>query len=167
MAAITFRVKITKEDFQFEAEGDKAFVLEMLNRFEGSVSLIGVKPIKVGKQTVKPIEGEVKYVGKPLSVGEFVRRLGLKRHTDIVLSFGYYLEKYSGVTEFTPADINRCYYDAKMESSNTSQMLIRNIKHGNIMQARTGLGKSKAKKGYVLTQSGERFIDDVLAKVEQ
>jgi hypothetical protein len=85
----------------------------------------------------------------------------VKKHTDIVLAFGYYLEKYSGVTEFTPADINACYYDSKMDSSNTSQMLIQNIKRHRIMEAKRG--KSK-KRSYVLTNTGENFIKSKLSK---
>lgn len=91
-------------------------------------------------------------------MGEFVRQLGLKKHTDIVLAFGYYLEKISGVREFSPADINKCYYEAKMENSNTSQMLIQNIKNGRIMPARG------TKKLYTLTKTGEDFIETVLNK---
>ena len=95
---------------------------------------------------------------KGISVGEFIRRLGLKKHTDLVLAFGYYLEKYSGATEFSPAEINRCYYDAKMETSNTSQMIIYNIKRGCIMEAKSANSKGKGKKSYTLTNTGEQVI---------
>lgn len=167
MAATTCRIKITKEDLQLEAEGDRTFVLEMLNRFENNISATAAKPTKANKTAGKPLQSESDHVNKQLSISEFVRRLGIKKHTEIVLSFGYYLEKYSGVTKFTPADINKCYYDAKMESSNTSQMIIQNIRRSYIMQAKSDHGENTAKKGYVLTKSGEEFIDNKLAKIEQ
>jgi predicted transcriptional regulator len=83
----------------------------------------------------------------------------------LVVAFGYYLEKYSGATEFSPADINRCYYDAKMDTSNTSQMIIRNIRRGYVMQAKPGNSKGR-KKSYTLTNTGEQFVSELLgAKV--
>ena len=85
--------------------------------------------------------------GKSASPREFIDRYGLKRHVDIVLAFGYFLEKTRGLKAFTGADINTCYYEAKVEPSNTSQMIINNIKKGFIMQA----GKS-AREGLYLNQ---------------
>ena len=100
--------------------------------------------------------------GKSLSIREFIQQLDLKKHTDISLAFGYYLERHQGVTEFTPADINNCYYEAKLEASNTSQMIIQNIKRSYLMQS-----KKKGEKGknrYTLTDSGEKFIESKLPR---
>ena len=44
MPETIYRIKIVKPDFEFEAEGDKTFVLEMLNRFESEGRQTGVKP---------------------------------------------------------------------------------------------------------------------------
>jgi hypothetical protein len=99
---------------------------------------------------------------KPLSIREFVQQLTLRKHTDITVAFGYYLEKFAGVPEFTAADINNCYSEAKLESSNTSQMIIQNIKSGRMMPS-----KKKGEKGknrYTLTSSGEAFVESKLAR---
>ena len=162
--ANTYRLKIVYGDRQFEAEGDKKFVLDMWKKFQESITS--------GKDLVttkKPQEEATAYPPsisrreKSLSVGEFIRQLGLKKHTDLVLAFGYYLEKVSGsMHEFNPADINKCYYDAKMESSNTSQMLIQNIKRSRIMEAKGA--KKKGQKIYTLTRTGEEFIEKTLSK---
>lgn len=114
------------------------------------------------KATASPASPLATSLDKGISVGEFIRRLGLKKHTDRVVAFGFYLEKYSGATEFSPADINRCYYDAKMETSNTSQMIIQNIKRGYVMLARSARSKGKGKKSYTLTNTGEQFIGALL-----
>jgi hypothetical protein len=98
---------------------------------------------------------------KALSVGEFIRQLGFKRHTDIVLAFGYYLEQRDS-GDFTPADINTCYYEAKMESSNTSQMIILNIRRGYMMEAKSSKGSGR--KRYTLTQSGISYLTTKPAK---
>ena len=161
MSTNNYRVKIIRGDFEFEAQGDKTFVMEMLNRFGEKGSKTAEKKHKgssKGKDlaTVSGIAD-----AKAISVGEFIRQIGVKRHTHMVLAFGYYLEKFAGVDAFTPADINTCYYDSKMESSNTSQMIIQNIKAGRIMEAKKGKGK---KKSYVLTRTGEEYIKSKLSK---
>ena len=87
-------------------------------------------------------------------MGEFIRQIGFRRHTDIVLAFGYYLEQ-QGAKDFTPADVNNCYYEAKMENSNTSQMFILNIRRGYMMEAK---GTKGGKRRYTLTASGVNFV---------
>jgi hypothetical protein len=160
MAAKACRIKIIKDGYEFEAEGDKPFVDEMLRRFAPKAELDEI-PGKRGKDKTKP--GDEKPIrepsslkGKTISIREFIQQFNFTKHTDITLAFGYYLEKYSGISEFTPADITNCYYDAKLESSNTSLMIIRNIKRGFMMDS-----KRKGEKGknlYTLTASGDKFI---------
>lgn len=163
MAARTYRLKIVREGREFEAEGDKAFVIEMLKKHGPEAATSGVSEDKTGRKTsprATPLTPGP--TGKSLSIREFVQQLDLKKHTDITLAFGYYLEKYQGVSEFTPADINNCYYEAKLESSNTSQMIVQNIKRGHLMASkRKGeTGKSR----YTLTRSGEMFIASKLQR---
>ena len=162
MASTNYRIRIVRADQQFEAEGDKAFVLEMLERFESGAVPKASKPFKKSERIGASDVIVVPRHGKSLAVGEFIRQLGFKKHTDIVLAFGYYLEKISGLNDFTPADVNTCYYDSKMEASNTSQMIIRNIKIGRIMEAKKG--KDQKKKSYVLTRTGEEYIRPKLNK---
>jgi hypothetical protein len=161
MPAKTFRLKIVRGDQQFEAEGDKAFVLQMLQRFEDEQPPVSIretaKPTKSGKAAVERHLA----VGKGVSVGEFIRQFQFKKHTDIALAFGYYLEQHTGLAAFTAADISNCYYEAKMESSNTSQILILNIRRGYMMEAR---GEKGAKRRYTVTRSGEDYLKKALAK---
>lgn len=151
-----YRIKIVIGNQEFEAEGDKEFVLEMFEKFETFA------PRTIPEHTDNELNSSNKIapktldVSKTISVGEFIRLTGVKKHTDIVLAFGYYLEKYSGLKEFSPADINNCYYEAKMESSNTSQMIIYNIKKGFFMSTR---GENK---NYTLTQSGIEYVEKLL-----
>jgi predicted transcriptional regulator len=154
MEGLTYRVRIVRGTEEFEAEGDKQFVLDMLERFSVPPAF-KEEGQKVGLAREEPAQRE-----KPLSPGEFVRQIGFKKHTDLVLGFAYYLDKYSGVTEFTAADINNLYYEAKLESSNTSQMIINNIRRGYMMEAKTQ--EPKGKKVYTLTRSGEEFVEEAL-----
>lgn len=162
MASHNYRIRIVRADQQFEAEGDKAFVLAMFERFEGVTMPKTSKSSKKSEKVSESSEKIAPHQGKALAVGEFIRQLGFKKHTDIALAFGYFLEKHSGLSDFTPADINTCYYDSKMEASNTSQMIIRNIKQGRIMEAKKG--KDQKKKSYVLTRTGEEFIIEKMNK---
>jgi hypothetical protein len=161
MAAKIYRVRIAKDGQEFEAEGDKAFVLDMLKRFESPVAVADASSSKATKTSRKSESGLQKLAsGKTVSVGEFIRQIGFKRHTDIVLAFGYYLEQ-QGARDFTPADVNNCYYEAKMENSNTSQMFILNIRRGFMMEAK---GTKGGKRRYTLTQSGVNFVTAKAAK---
>jgi len=168
MADRTYRVKIVRADQQFEAEGDKAFVLQMLQRHEGG-GKVRLPLEKTGQRKSAEDRDTAQLISeKELSAGEFIRQFEFKNHTDFALAFGYYLEKHSDLTSFTAADINNCYYEAKMESSNTSQMIIYNIKRGYMMQAKNAGKPAKGPKRYTLTQSGEKYLQKAIAKtVEQ
>jgi hypothetical protein len=163
MAVRNYRIKISRAGNEFEVEGDRAFVLKMLSKFDtvtfgASDARALTESIVVDRKIGKSLLSK----GKTVSIREFIQQLGFKKHTDITLAFGYYLEKQVAATEFTPADINNCYYEAKIESSNTSQMIIQNIRRGFMM-----LSKSKAAKGkkrYTLTSSGEKYIDTKLTR---
>jgi hypothetical protein len=164
MATRTYRLKISQAGYEFEAEGDKRFVLEMLKRFSPQPAPAPAE----SDRSASPKSGDRKAPpaaltrGKTLSIREFIQQIGFKKHTDLVLAFGYYLEKLAGVPEFTPADINNCYYEAKLERSNTSVMIGQNIKRGFVMPS-----KKKGEKGknrYTLTASGEKFVESKLPR---
>lgn len=160
---MTYRIKIARGDSHFEVEGDKKFVLDMLAKYGGVSTAPGPMqdaPSRTARTASTPIPPTT--AGKKISVGEFIRQLGFKKHTDMVLAFGFYLEKVSGLASFTAADINTCYYEAKLESSNTSQMIVQNIRSGRMMPAKKG--GDKGKKAYVLTRTGEEFIEKKPAK---
>ncbi len=166
MPAKTYRIRLDRGDTHFEAEGDKAFVLQMLKRFgEGGSSPVeavreGGKPHKEGR-TPPP---KTLSLAKGVSVGECIKQFDLKKHTDLVLPFGYYLEQHARLKDFTPADINNCYYEAKIDRSNTSQMIVQDIRRGFLMAAK---GQKGAKQHYTLTRSGEDFVKAALIKVKK
>ncbi|MFZ0201115.1 MAG: hypothetical protein WB523_00450 [Candidatus Sulfotelmatobacter sp.] len=158
--AQTYRIRMSKGDQNFEAEGDKHFVLEMLKRFEGGGAAPATQKAK-GSSDPAALASS-----KQVSVGEFIRQLGVKKHTDLVVAFGYYLEEHSGLKDFTAADINNCYYEAKMETTNVSQSIIQNIKRAFLMEAK---GDKKGKKGrrYTVTASGQAFIRKIASNSDE
>jgi hypothetical protein len=161
MSARIYRLRVVQEGREFEAEGDKAFILQML-RLHGLHSSVPSAAADEADQRVPQKRESVvrRTTGKSVSIREFIQQLDLKKHTDISLAFGYYLEKHQGLSEFTPADINNCYYEAKLEASNTSQMIIQNIKRGYLMASKKKEDAGKSR--YTLTNSGEQFIESKL-----
>jgi hypothetical protein len=147
------RVRIAAANRELEVEGDKQFVLEMLDRFRDTFGAAPESGVEKTPTPVGPLE-------KGISINEFVRKSKFKKHTDLVLAFGYFLERFMSAKEFTPADINNLYYEAKLETSNTSQMIILNIKRGFMMEAKAT--EVKGKRAYTLTQSGLQHVDEAL-----
>jgi hypothetical protein len=166
---MSYRLKVVRGELNFEAEGDKKFVLEMLARFDKASTPAPAASVELTRAAKgRPATPQL-VIAKGTSPGEFIRQFRFKKHTDFVLAFGYYLEKHSGLSEFTAADVNTCYYEAKMESSNTSQMIIQNIRRTFLMEARKRNQDSKTtRKVFTLTRSGEEYLQKALTgAVEQ
>src|ERR1700732_1595956 len=163
MAAKTYRLRIGGNGKEFEAEGDKAFVLAMAKQYGPHAAPPAAPPGKPGKpgKPEKHIPLAQQPSGKELSLREFIQQLSLKKQTDIVVAFGYYLEKYRGKTDFSAADINNCYYEAKLETSNTSQMIANGIQSGRLMPSRAK--GEKGRKRFTLTSKGEEFVSQAAA----
>ena len=157
IASAPHRLRLVREGLEFEVEGERDFVLEMIQQFVSNGSPVTAKMSAGAKRR----EGGL---GKPsdkvMSVREFILQTESRKHTDLVLAFGYYLEKHSGQPAFAPADINNLYYEAKLDTSNTSQMIIQNVKRGYMMEAKKP--ENGGKKLYVLTNSGEKYIGALL-----
>jgi hypothetical protein len=162
---MNYRICVAKGDTRFEAEGDKKFVLQMLAQYGGLEQHSPATATQAVKAASTKSTAEIASAGAPgkkTSVGEFIRQLEVKKHMDLVVAFGYYLEKIAGLTSFTVADINNCYYEAKLESSNTSQMIIQNIKKSYMMAAK-GKG-DKGHQAFVLTRTGEEYVSKFTSK---
>ena len=130
----------------------------MVKRFEGELS-----PAQRGKPASNPVQLAS---SKQISVGEFIRQLGIKKHTDLVVAFGYYLEEQAGLKDFTAADISNCYYEAKMETTNVSQSIIQNIKRGYMMEAKRDKDAKKGRR-YTVTSSGQAFIKKIAGSYDE
>ena len=131
--ATTYRMRFKQGDTEFEIEGDRAYVTKTYHEIKDILGLSqSEKPVLAGEVKPSKTVSPKPMGGKSSSPREFIDRYGLRRHVDIVLAFGYFLEKTRNLKVFTGADINTCYYEAKVEPSNTSQMIINNIKKGLI-----------------------------------
>jgi predicted transcriptional regulator len=155
LMAITYRIRFKQGDAEFEVEGDRNYVTKAYQEMKEILGLSQpAKPVLVAEGKPSKLVRLKTLAEKSPSPREFIDRYGLTRHVDIVLAFGYFLERVRSLKSFTGADINTCYYEAKVEPSNTSQMIINNIKKGLIMPSH----KSGSKKSYTLTRTGEEFV---------
>ncbi len=102
--------------------------------------------------------------GKKLSVKEF---LLIKKPTDDVqrtLVIGYYLEHYKSIDNFNVRDLADGFRLAKEPPPiNINDKVNMNIHKGHIMEAKEKKDKSKA---WVLTNSGEKFVEEGLPESE-
>jgi hypothetical protein len=97
---------------------------------------------------------------KPLSLREFIISKSPKTSLDTTLLIGYYLEKYSLTPSFNIDDIVKGFNQAKEKPpSNPSDMLAKNARRGFIMEAED---KKNGVKGWMITNSGEQFIENGL-----
>src|SRR5713101_2604185 len=102
--ATTYRIRFKQADMEFEIEGDRNYVTKTYQEMKEILGLLhSTKAVLVGEAKSSKA-GSTKYVGaKSSSPREFIDRYGLKRHVDIVLASGYFLEKTRNLKSYTGA----------------------------------------------------------------
>jgi len=102
--------------------------------------------------------------GKKLSVKEF---LLTKKPTDDVqrtLVIGYYLERFESMESYNVRDLANGFRSAKEPPPlNINDKVNMNIRKGHMMEAKEKKDKSKA---WVLTNTGEKFVEEGLPEGE-
>ncbi len=95
---------------------------------------------------------------KDLSVKEFI--IGKRPSNDVerTLAIGYFLERYAGAASFNVDDLSRYFQLAKEAIPlNINDKVNLNIKKGHLAEARE---KKDKKKAWIVTNSGERFVEN-------
>lgn len=107
-----------------------------------------------GKQVHKP--------DKKISIKEFILSKKPKDDVQRTLVIGYYLEKYESFSSFNAKNLENGFRKAKETvPKNINDKVNLNIKNGHMMEARE---KKDNKKAWVLTASGERFVENDFKK---
>jgi hypothetical protein len=152
-----YKIKIRRGDQEIEVQGDKQFVLDKFGELKEEL----FKFREVVPTT--PITATLKVEGKPLeglSLVEFLNAKGPKSHPDKVVVMAYYLHKCQGVEIFNADDINECYSQARISrSANLNATINKTIAKGYIMEAQE---KKENKKAWMITQTGERYVESNL-----
>jgi len=94
---------------------------------------------------------------KKLSVKEFILSKRPSNDVQRTLAIAYYLEKNEGMPSFNIEDLARYFQLAKEPTpQNLNDKVNLNIKKGHVMEAKA---KKENKKAWVITNTGERFIE--------
>jgi hypothetical protein len=134
----------------------KKIVAEHETRISNLEDLVAGRTMKTEKREQRE---------KKLSIKELLRSKRPKTDVQKVLAIGYYLEKHEGMLSFNVNDVNDGFSSAKEpEPSNTQAFINQNIKNGHIMGIKE---KKDKKKAYVLTNSGEEFVENDFNRKEK
>lgn len=99
---------------------------------------------------------------KKMSAKEFLLSKNLKSTVDKTLVLAYYLEKNEQMDLFNINDIASVFQAAREKApANLNDMINKNIAKGYLMEARE---QKDSKKAWVLTSTGEKFIEEELKK---
>jgi hypothetical protein len=112
----------------------------------------------------KPLEENESSQQKSLSVKEFLRSKKPNSNVQKTITIGYYLEKFENMSAFNASDIRNGFKAAREpEPSNIQAFINQNISNGHIMDFKE---KKNKKKAYVLTNSGEEYVEKGFKKPE-
>jgi hypothetical protein len=99
-------------------------------------------------------------VGKPYSAAEYFSRSDTYTEVEKVVVAGSFLEKHQALADYTIEDIRGCLTSAKVSlPANLSLAIFKGAKKGLLMEVPGGRG---GKKVWALTQTGERWISEVI-----
>lgn len=110
-----------------------------------------------GRHSTEPDELHRKDA-KELTVKEFILTKRPSNDVEKTLAIGYFLEKFGGTASFNVEDLAKNFALAKEAiPQNINDKVNLNIKKGHIAEAR---GKKDKKKAWMLTNSGEKFVEN-------
>jgi len=95
---------------------------------------------------------------KKLSIKEFILQKRPKNDVQKALAVGYFLEKHEEFASFNARDLEKGFRDAREKiPQNVADKIQKNIDKGYMME----MGEKKDDiKAYVLTNSGEQFVEE-------
>jgi hypothetical protein len=112
----------------------------------------------------RSLQANPEAVKKRISIKEFILSKKPKNDVQRTLSVGYYLEKWEAISSFNIKDLEKGFRDAKEKVPNNINLCVTaNIGKGHMMEAKEKKGNLKA---WVLTNSGEKYVEDDFQKQE-
>lgn len=104
----------------------------------------------------------VAVVGKKQSAKEFLLTKSLSSETQKVLALAYFAEREDGLTSFNVSDLEAIFRAAREKlPKNMNDAVNKNVARGFIMEAAE---KKDSKKAWQLTSTGERFVEEEMAR---
>lgn len=97
--------------------------------------------------------------GKPSSPSEFIKKISPKNQSEKAIVLAYYLEKVKGMDKFTTADLTAVCRNAKQPKfTNISDTVAKQVQQGLLM----GAGDTESGRAYVLTTTGEEYVENLI-----
>ena len=110
----------------------------------------------------KLFESEPIKTKKQISMKDFILSKKPKNDVEKTLVIGYYLENFRDMSSFNAKDLEDGFREAKEKvPTNINYKVIKNIEKGFMMEAKE---KKDNLKAWVLTSTGERFVENGLKK---
>lgn len=101
-------------------------------------------------------------IKKRMSAKEFLLTKAFKSEVEKTLLLAYYLERMEGIPSFNINDVVRVFQAAKEKKpANPSDAVAKNIGRGFVMEISE---KKDGKKAWMLTATGERYVEENLNK---
>lgn len=125
-----------------------------------------IERLEALEERVAKIEGLLlsrpKEVKKKISIKEFILQKHPGNDVEKALAIAYYLEKFEGFSSLNAKDVEKGFRDARERvPPNVADKIQKNIAKGYVMEAEEEKDKHKA---FVLTNSGEKFVEDDFKK---
>jgi hypothetical protein len=106
MSEQNYRIRIKLSGLEIEAEGDKRFVIENIEKYKKEMQLVAEElRFKEDKEGKKEEESEF----EKLSLAEFYKKKQPKDYNETVTIFSYWITKRKGVEGFAPKDIESLF----------------------------------------------------------
>lgn len=118
------------------------------------------KIVKVALSNPLPVKE-----AKKISLKEFLLTKNLTDDVKKTLAIGYFLDKYEGQASLNTDDLSDAFEKAKEKKpKNINDKVNMNIKNGHMAEASE---KKNSKKAWYITTSGEKFVEEHLAKGDE
>ena len=147
-----YRVRVKTENLEVEVESsDRDYVERKLQEYRvAAESSSGTT-----SETVK--HGRAPSESKPLSIQEFIRRVAPSKDVEYVVAVAYFCEKHEQMEEVKLRDVSDRFSRIKYKHSNHSVAVSRAKEKGWLMDRGAG---------FVVTNTGERWIEDRIQREE-
>lgn len=157
-----YRVRINCNGYEVEVEStERGYVdekieeyLEEAKKFSSSPSQEGEKGFSNGQKLLLPSNGI-----KNISLPEFLRKVKPKSGPEYAITIGYFVEKIQNKDAFFMSEIKDGFTKVKFPHSNPSDTVSKAKSSGKIMEG-------PEKNSYILTQTGEAWVEERLSSNE-
>jgi hypothetical protein len=150
-------IKLTLGSFSLEVSGSEEYVNRKFEELVGRY-LSGPKPL-IGETRLTPQAPlATDATGKKLSAAEFLKKAGPKNQSELAMLLGYYLEKMQDFPAFTSSELTALARESKRTFANVSDSVAKLTGRGYMMSA----GDRDGQRGYVVTASGEEYVESML-----